>query len=139
MKQFSKSHMLRGFVDTRTCTVKYTLISPHTCALVSFQTKINVSIKRIAGKWVWCVGAIEPGWGEISVSVRKTSSNCPTSHSHLPSKVERAELAGAESSSLSAGCWGSFTAQAVPPAPRCWTPPGCVLLACRVLSHLSRV
>lgn len=34
---------------------------------------------------------------------------------------------------------GAFSQRRLSPTPRRWNPPGCVLLACRVLSHLGRV
>lgn len=96
----------------------------------------------------------KPRWGvgEITgVSVRMVSNNYPT-HCRRPLiKVERAELARAESSSLSAGCWGFFTAQAVPHSllldssrlhsvgpPRSFTPRPCARRAVsRSSLHLS--
>lgn len=91
------------------------------------------------------------GEGEITgVSVRIVSNNYPTHCSHSLIKVERAELARAESSSLSAGCWGFFTAQAVPHSllldssrlhsvglPRSFTPRPCARRAVSSSLHLS--
>lgn len=57
-------------------------------------------------------------FGEITgVSVRKMSNNYPTQYSHLLIKVETPKLARAESSSLSAGCWGFFHSAGCPPLP----------------------
>lgn len=76
---------------------------------------------------------------KTSVGVRKMSNSYPTQCSHLPIKVEREQNWPELNPPPSQLGVGAFSQCRLSPTPCCWTPPGCVLLACRVLSHLGRV
>lgn len=105
--------------DTSTCIYSHSTW-PHTSEHVSFQTEINVSVKRIAGEkkvLFWCVGPIEPGlgwwrwwwWGGGHPAIARLNTVIS------PAKLSWPEL-NPPPSQLGVG--GSFTAQAVllPPA-----------------------
>lgn len=107
----------------------------------TFHFKQKLSIKRIAetrGSGAW-----EPlsqvGGGDNRCQCQEKVQQLPNL---IQSSPHQSWASGAgRSCILPPLSWvlGLFHSAGCPPTPRCWTPPGCVLLACRVLSHLSRV